>query len=85
MTGECEEFAILDLAALGDGNLSREGQRRLAHHATRCHTCRELIAMIADEVRGTPASTAHHRPAWSTATADRDCPPLAKRDDPDES
>lgn len=44
-----DELAIHDAAALREGNLSREGIRRLADHLTRCESCRILIAAIVDD------------------------------------
>lgn len=39
--------AVHDLAAFSEGNLSRTGKRRLAHHAARCRTCaRALVALV---------------------------------------
>lgn len=45
--GPCVEPSTLhDLAALSEGNLSSEGSRRLAHHLTSCHLCKQLFVAM---------------------------------------
>jgi anti-sigma factor RsiW len=56
VTDDCSSFAIHDLAALSDGNLSPEGIARLAGHLRRCETCMRTLAAIIEDApsaRGT--------------------------------
>lgn len=50
--GCSDSFAILDLAAFSEGNLSQEGMQRLATHVRQCETCRiQLASVIRDSQR----------------------------------
>ena len=71
---DCSTFAIHDLAALADGNLSEEGLRRLASHIIQCRTCRATLAALIDESQNSPGATTSERPsydvtAWLKAAA----------------
>ena len=46
MESEGCSSAVLDLAALSEGNLSDEGLRRLAGHLHRCSPCRALYTSL---------------------------------------
>src|SRR5262245_34719957 len=72
---DCSTFAIHDLAALADGNLSEEGLRRLANHIPQCRTCRATLAALINESQNSPGATASEGPgsydltAWLDAAA----------------
>ena len=55
---DCSTFAIHDLAALADGNLSEEGLRRLANHVLQCRTCRATLAALIEESQNSPVAPA---------------------------
>jgi len=44
--------AVLDLAALSEGNLSEDGLRRLADHIQRCPTCAAIFVSLHGEPHG---------------------------------
>lgn len=48
---DCSTFAVHDLAALADGNLSEDGLGRLARHIPQCRTCRATLAVMIEESR----------------------------------
>jgi hypothetical protein len=52
MTSEGCSSAVLDLAALSEGNLSESGLRRLAGHLHHCAPCRALFAALAKDTDG---------------------------------
>lgn len=58
---DCADFAIHDLAALSEGNLSPEGIERLAGHLQHCEACvATLVTLVGDAApaRGTADVTA---------------------------
>jgi len=55
---ECSTFAIHDLAALADGQLSDAGIQRLARHLPTCRTCMAtLVALVEDSEPGEAPGT----------------------------
>jgi hypothetical protein len=61
---DCTIFAIHDLAALAEGNLSPEGVERLARHLRRCHTCMATLAAIVDEAQPSEGTADMELAAW---------------------
>lgn len=50
------DIAVHDMAASSEGNLSEEGQVRLANHTEQCSQCRLLLATLVDQEKA-PAPT----------------------------
>jgi anti-sigma factor RsiW len=61
---ECLTFAVHDLAALAEGNLSQDGRRRLAAHLSRCHTCMATLHAIVEDTQPGRGSGDHSLAAW---------------------
>lgn len=56
MASEGCSSAVLDLAALREGNLSEAGLRRLAAHLHHCAPCRALFAALAQDAESAPST-----------------------------
>jgi anti-sigma factor RsiW len=56
---ECSTFAIHDLAALADGQLSQDGMRRLASHLPTCRTCMATLVALVEDIEHGEASGNH--------------------------
>jgi hypothetical protein len=63
-TDDCEIFAIHDLAALAEGNLSPDGMRRLAGHIHECPTCRATLAAIVEDTQSSRGTGDTAVSAW---------------------
>lgn len=61
MSSEGCSSATLDLAALGEGNLSQDGLQRLASHLHRCSSCRALFASLVKDAESAPPTGNHDR------------------------
>ncbi len=61
---ECSSFAIHDLAALAEGNLSPQGRQRLAGHLRRCQTCMATLIAIVEDAHAGPGGETHRLAAW---------------------
>jgi anti-sigma factor RsiW len=82
---ECWSFAIHDLAALADGNLSQDGLRRLAGHLRRCQTCTATLAAIVEDARATRGSEGNRLAAWLAAAVRGEDVQLAGSDEASKS
>jgi hypothetical protein len=51
--------AILDLAALADRNLSKDGVQRLAKHVPQCRDCMHILATLVEEAQPVEATGTH--------------------------
>jgi hypothetical protein len=61
-----DRYAVLDAAALREGNLSRAGIERLVRHALVCETCKVLLAIVLEDgIRA--AGTGTHKRISRTA------------------
>jgi len=56
--------AVHDLAALSEGNLSREGKRRLASHLVRCQSCKQVLVLLADEAPAAGSTGNRRLESW---------------------
>ncbi len=54
MASEGCSSAVLDLAALSEGNLSEPGLRRLAGHLHQCSSCKALFASLVKDAESAP-------------------------------
>ncbi|HEX8113408.1 MAG TPA: hypothetical protein VF516_37015 [Kofleriaceae bacterium] len=61
---ECSGFAIHDLAALAEGNLSPQGLQRLAGHLRRCQTCAATLIAIVEDAHAGPGGEPHRLADW---------------------
>jgi hypothetical protein len=61
---DCTTFAIHDLAALAEGNLSPDGMERLARHLRQCHACMATLAAIVDEAQPSEGTGDMGLAAW---------------------
>jgi hypothetical protein len=68
---DCKSFAIHDLAALAEGNLSFEGQRRLTRHISHCRTCSATLAAIVEDARGRRGFGERDLASWLAAAGGR--------------
>jgi predicted anti-sigma-YlaC factor YlaD len=59
MTAEECSSAMLDLAALSEGNLSETGRRRLSDHLRDCAPCRALFESLASDAGAAPHTEDH--------------------------
>jgi hypothetical protein len=59
MASEGCSSAVLDLAALSEGNLSEPGLRRLASHLHHCSPCRALFASLVKDAESAPRTEDH--------------------------
>lgn len=60
---ECVRFAMHDLAAVADGNLSPQGLQRLTDHLRRCPTCTATLAAVVEDTRAARGES-HRLAAW---------------------
>lgn len=75
---DCSGFAIHDIAALAEGNLSPGGMRRLARHIPGCATCGATLAVIIDDMQPGRGADNQGLAAWlamaSGAEDAHECP-----------
>jgi hypothetical protein len=78
---ECSSFAIHDLAALAEGNLSREGMKRLATHLPQCQTCTATLLAVVEDTQPGRGTGDHSLAAWlavmATSEDSDDSPPAS--------
>jgi len=66
-SGECAGFAIHDLAAVADGNLSPQGLQRLTDHLRGCPTCTATLVAIVEDGKARRGGESHRLAAWLAA------------------